>query len=183
MKSKPAKQPRKISRQYLENAALYYLQRYATSAENFRRVMTRKINRSCTFHQVPPDEFYPMVEDLIVRYVATGLLNDKVFAEAKTSSLRRQGRSKQAIMAKLQVKGLAKKDIESALALTDAEKDGDAELAAAMTLARRKKLGHWRGKPLEDIKGKQKEMAVLARGGFSFDIARRVLDFDGEEES
>lgn len=193
MKSKPAingprnqpgakKQPRRISRQYLENAALYYLQRYATSAENFKRVMTRKINRSCTFHDVSPEEFYPILEDMITRYVASGLLNDKGFAEAKTATLRRQGRSKQSIMGKLQAKGLAKNDIEQALEVTDAEKDGDAEFAAALTLARRKKLGPWRTKPMSDPpKDRQKEMAAMARAGFSFEISKKALAYSEED--
>lgn len=183
MNSKPAKQPRKISAQYLENAALYYLQRYATSAENFRRVMSRKIKRSCTFHDVPPEPFYPVLEDMIARYISAGLLNDKGFAEAKTASLRRQGKSRQAILAKLQAKGLAKADIEQAIVITDEEKGDDAELLAARTLARRKKLGSWRTKPMMDpVKDRQKEMAAMARAGFSYEVSRQVLDFSEEDE-
>lgn len=181
MNSKPARPPRKITAQYLENAALYYLQRYATSSENFRRVMTRKIKRSCTFHETAPEAFYPLLENLLERYVAAGLLNDKGFAEARTATLRRQGRSKQAITAKLQAKGLSKGDIEKALETTDADKDGDAEFDAARTLARRKKIGPWRRAPLQDPKDAQKEMAALARAGFSYEISRRVLDYTEEE--
>jgi regulatory protein len=181
MKSKPVKQPRKISRQYLENAGLYYLQRYATSAENFRQVMTRKIKRSCAFHEVSPEDFYPLLEDMITRYLAVGLLNDSSFAQAKTSTLRRQGRSKQSIFARLQAKGLSKTDIAAAIATADAEKGDDAEFDAARTMARRKKLGPWRICPVTDIKDRQKEMATLARAGFSYDIARRVLESEDQE--
>lgn len=189
MKSKPVikappakKQPRRISAQYLENAALYYLQRYATSAENFRRVMTRKINRSCTFHEVAPEPFYAVLEDMILRYISSGLLNDQGFAEAKTATLRRQGRSRQSILGKLQAKGLSKPHIEAALESADAEKDGDPELAAAIVLARRKKLGPWRTKPLKDpARDRQKEMAALARAGFSYEIARKALDYSEED--
>ena len=42
--------PRKVTPKYLDNAALYYLSRYATSAENLRRVMMRKIHRSANHH-------------------------------------------------------------------------------------------------------------------------------------
>lgn len=174
MTAKRQKQPRKISRQYLENAALYYLQRYATSAKNFRRVMRAKVQRSCTFHKVAPDEFYPMIDDLIVRYVASGLLNDKGFAEARVSSLRRQGRSKNAILAKLQAKGLSKTHVEDALAGHD---DANAELAAAVKLAKRKKLGR-----ATDPKERQKELAVLGRAGFSYEMARAALEYRDEEE-
>lgn len=174
MTAKKQKQPRKITKQYLENAALYYLQRYATSAGNFRRVMRRKIMRSCHFHKDDPEKFYPLVDDLVTRYLASGLLNDEGFAQAKVSSLRRLGRSKNAIMAKLAAKGLPKSAVEDALQGHD---DEETELQAALKLVKRKKLGK-----ATDPKDRQKEMAVLGRAGFSFEIARAALEYSGEEE-
>lgn len=182
------KQPRKLSARYLENAALYYLQRYATSTENFRRVMRRKIDRSCAFHQTQPDEFYTVIEDLIKRYISVGLLNDQVFADAKVSSLRRQGRSKRDILAKLQNKGLKPAEIETALAARDAEIEEDdaegtpAELIAARRLAKRKKLGAYNPHPPTDPKARQKELAALARAGFSYDICRLALETELDDD-
>ncbi len=173
------KQPKRITKQYLENAALYYLQRYATSAGNFRRVMARKIDRSCAFHKVVPDEFYPLLDDMIARYERAGLLNDSGFAEARVASLRRQGRSKQDIFARLQAKGLGKDAIAKALSGLDSE---DAELEAAQAFARRKKLGPWRKKELKDPKDAQKEMAAMARAGYSFELARKVLGASIDED-
>ena len=95
MDKKPAKDqkkkrtPRKITPRYLENAALYYLQRYASSAGNLRRVLTRKVDRSCQFHGMPADEFYPVIDALVARYEKSGLLNDTLYAEGRTASLRR----------------------------------------------------------------------------------------------
>jgi regulatory protein len=176
MEKKRPRQPKRISRQYLENAALYYLQRYATSAENLRRVLARKVKRSCLFHKLPEDEFHPMIEDLIKRYLSSGLLNDNGFAEAKAATLRRQGKSRRAIEAKLSAKGLGKAHIASAL-----EKAGDGdddELAAACAFAKKKKLGRYRLKPLADPKAAQKEMAALARAGFDYETARKALNFE-----
>lgn len=180
MDKKTVKAPRKITPQYLENAALFYLQRFATSAGNFRAVMKRKIDKSCRFHKTEPADFYPLLDKLVERYISAGLLNDEVFAKAKTATLRRQGRSRQAITAKLQMKGLAAKDIDNAFAETDTSED--AELQAALQMTKRKKIGRYRVKPLTDIKDKQKEMAALARAGFSFDTAKRALDYSDDEE-
>ncbi len=181
-KDRKPKQPRKITRQYLENAALYYLQRYASSSGNFRRVMQRKVKRSCLFHKVEMEPFLPMIEDLILRYEKTGLLNDKVFAEAKVSSLRRQGRSKRAIQAKLQAKGLGTGEIDAALVSIDSShEDGAAEMEAAKAFVKRKKLGRFRKTPITDIKDKQKELAALGRAGFSFETARAALEYAGDD--
>ncbi len=179
MDKKPAKRerkPRKISQTYLENASLYYLERFASSASNFRRVMMRKVKRSCDFHKVPIDEFIPMVDALTERYVEVGLLNDEVFARSKTASLRRKGFGKQAIIAKLQPKGLSRDVIEKALSEIDAETENP-EFEAALKYIKRKKLGIYRIKPIKDpIKDKQRELGSLARAGFSYEIAKKALD-------
>lgn len=166
------KQPKKISETYLQNAALYYLQRYATSAENLRRVLHRKIDRSCRFHGLEPRPFYPFVETLLERYKTSGLLNDTQFAEARVSSFRRQGLSKQAILSKLSVKGLSAADIEQALSKADAETE-DAELSAAKAYIKRKRLGVHRTKETENPLAK--DLASLARAGFSYAVAVRAL--------
>jgi regulatory protein len=180
MDKKRPRQPRRISRQYLENAALYYLQRYATSAENLRRVLARKVKRSCAFHKLPEDEFHPMIEDLLKRYLSSGLLNDNSFAEARAATLRRQGKSRRAIEAKLASKGLGKSDIAAAVDKAGGTDEDD--FIAACALAKKKKLGKWRIKPLADPKAAQKEMAALARAGFGYETARKALEYSGDEE-
>jgi regulatory protein len=166
--------PKKITKSYLHNAALYYLQRYATSAANLRRVLMRKVKKSCAHHGQNEAECVPLVDELIERFAATGLIDDAVYARGRAESLRRQGRSKQAIHAKLQVKGLKKTQIDEALAIVDLEED--AELRAALHLARKKKLGPWRVKDADP----KKEMAAMGRAGFSFDVARKVLAYEAD---
>lgn len=161
----------------MENAALYYLQRYATSAENLRRVLLRKVKRSCAFHQAAVEDFAPLVDELVTRYTSVGLIDDTVFARARVTSLRRQGISKQAIFARLQAKGLSKTQIEAALAHVDEEQE-DPDLAAALAHARRKKLGSWRKTPLIDPKALQKELASMGRAGFGYEVARQALKTD-----
>lgn len=140
-----------------------------------RRVLHRKIDRSCRFHGVDPHPFYPVVETLLDRYKASGLLNDAQFAEARVSSLRRQGLSKQAILSKLSVKGLSAAEIEKALSKADAETE-DAELAAAKAYIKRKRLGVYRTKESENPLAK--DLASLARAGFGYQIAARALQED-----
>ena len=183
--------PRKIDARYLENAALYYLQRYASSSGNLKTVLTRKIKRGCAHHGQNPEDFLPLLDPLIDRYRQSGLLDDAIYADGRVGALRRQGLSRQAIMQKLSLKGLGAADITAALARIDAqaaENAGDAiddtaarELAAARRMAQRKRIGPWRRKPLADPKDAQKEMAALARAGFSYDIARRALESDGDD--
>jgi regulatory protein len=134
------------------------------------------VKRSCDFHQTTAADFSPLVEELVARYAAVGLVDDAVFARARVLSLRRQGLSRQAILAKLQAKGLTKAQIEEALHCAD-EGQEEPETAAALAYARRKKLGRWRKKPQDP----QKELAALSRAGFSYEVARRALNHREED--
>lgn len=122
------------------------------------------------------------IETIIEGHKKTGALNDAAFAESKIISLRRQGRSRHAILQKLALKGV-KRDIVAA-ALTQSD-DGveanEVEFTAAMALARRRKLGPFRKTPGDEDR-KRKDFAALARAGFSSDIARRVLQTEAPED-
>jgi regulatory protein len=166
------KKPRKITPTYLENAGLHYLQRYATSVANFRQVMTRKVLRSAKVHGTDVQEGKKLIESLIERYVRSGLLNDKTFSEVKVKTLRQRGTSKRQISQKLMAKGLGKESITSALTEVD---DEDSELKAAIRFAERRRLGPHR-KTKMTPEQRQKDLAAMMRAGFSFDLAKRVIN-------
>src|SRR5579875_2011302 len=92
----------------LENAALHYLGRFATSSGNLRRVLMREVARS-TREGAESDAQAGarMVEELIARYLKSGLLNDRAYAEQKAASLARRGASRFSIAGKLAQKGVA----------------------------------------------------------------------------
>lgn len=165
----------------LANAALQYLTRYAASEESFRRVLKNRIRRAALDN---PDFGADLerqgvllceIERLLEKHRKSGALNDDSFAETKVRSLRREGRSRRYIAQKLAVKGLSSKTVEAAL-LQNAEgaTADEAEFAAALALAKRRKIGPFR-KGLTDRELKRKEFALLARAGFSFDTAQKVL--------
>jgi regulatory protein len=165
--------PRRIDAAYLRRAALYYLERYSVPAAQLQRVLLRKVERSCRHHGQAPQPFRAMVDEIVAACVASGLVDDRRFAEAKAQSLRRKGRSTRAVAA-----GLAAKGVGRELVVETVVMDEDVELAAARIAARRKRLGPWsRG---DRAALRQKHMAALARAGFSPAIASAVIDDAGE---
>ena len=157
------KPPRKIDGGYIERAALYYLERFASSADNLRQVLKRKIQRRCKLRGEAPAEFYPLIEPVIARYIASGLLNDELYARGQVASLRRRGGSARMIAAKMNAKGIKGDTLQTAI-----HNDETDELEAARNYARRRKLGL---KPEKYEKG----LASLARAGFSFAYAKAAL--------
>ncbi len=156
------KTPKKITESYLHNSGLHYLQRFATGTENFRRVMMRKIDKSCRHHtDQNREDCIRMVDALIEKFTRSGLMNDDVYTSGKVASLRRRGLSARAIEARLQAKGVGREDVRRALAALE-DSDGNDDFHAALRFARRRRLGPFAaGK----IKEPEKQMAAFARAG------------------
>lgn len=166
-----------LTKTYLERAALHYLERYASSVEGLRRVLMRRVDKAAREDRGDPAEASSWVEEILARFAAAGLVDDRSFAEGRAASLRRRGESARRIALKLREKGIDGDLIETVLEEEDGP-DGDAaEFAAACRFARRRRLGPLRD-PLERPDRRDRDMAALARAGFSLDVARRVLDLD-----
>lgn len=165
--------PRKVSAQYLERAALHYLERFASSSANLRRVLMRKVERSAQAHGTDPAEGARLVDALVARYLRAGLLDDQAYAAQKAASLQRRGTSRYAIRGRLALKGVDAELIDTTLERL-AEESGEGDLAAACALVRRRRLGPYRP-PAAREANHRKDLATLARAGFGLDVARRVL--------
>lgn len=177
--SKKPRGPRKITARQLENIALHYLQRFATSAENLRRVLMRRVDRSAYHHDTDRDEGAAAVDDLVERYRKSGLLDDHAYAEGRTTALLRRGVAPRTVRQRLREKGVDPDAIDAALR-SAAEDNPDIDLAAAIRLARRRRLGPYRlGN--DRLERRDKDLAALARAGFAYDTALAVIDAETPE--
>jgi regulatory protein len=169
----PRKQPRKVSPRYLENAALHYLKRYAATVSQLRSVLVRKVDRSLRFHGGDRAEVLEWVGTLVDKLIRNGLINDQAYAEQKAHSLRASGRSARVIAQKLRMKGVAADVVEQKLAAVTAEVPED---AAARIWARKKRLGPFRRDGRTRQENRQRDLAAMARAGFSFSTAKKIID-------
>jgi regulatory protein len=167
-----------VSPEALEKAALTYLERYASSVENLRRVLLRRIERAA--RAVAPEQAAAerrqgraRVDEVVAVLRARRLLDDSAYAEARVRSLSRQGRSRAGIAQRLATKGVEAGAVQDALAGLAAE--GETDLAAAARFAKRRRLGPFRA-AAERSTRRARDLAALGRAGFSFEIARRVVD-------
>jgi regulatory protein len=152
---------------------VHYLARFASSVENFKDVLWRKVERRGLAEGTDRATAQGWIDGIAARFVDMGLLDDATFARARAGSLQRRGKPGKVIRAALVAKGVAPDLAGEAVAALPAE-DGDPDLAAAVAFARRKRLGPYGSGAGEDRR--RKELAVFARAGFSYQLARRVLD-------
>jgi regulatory protein len=170
---RPRKKPRKVSAESLERAALHYLERFASSAANLRRVLMRRVAKSAEAHGTDPADGAALVDALVARYQQSGLLDDATYARLRAESLHRQGASRRLTRAKLSAKGVDGDDIDGALAALE-ETAPEPDLAAACNYARRRRLGPWRKS--NRAEHRDRDLAALGRQGFGYDVARKVVD-------
>jgi regulatory protein len=176
---RPAKPPDDAS---LHEAALAYLARYSATQATLRRVLDRHVDRWARSQRDRAEaarlaEARGLVRAVVARLAAAGAVDDAAFAAARAGSLHRTGHSHRAVVAYLAGKGVANEVARAALPAGD-----EAELAAALALAARRRIGPFR---LPDVVLSEalsrRERGVLARAGFTQSVASRALLMERDE--
>jgi regulatory protein len=169
---------RPITAKYLQNAAAFYLERYPSSAEGLRRVLNRRVAKAKMLDAPIMDNVQQAIEVVVAKFVDAGVIDDKAFAQTKARSLHRRGTSSRLTRQKLKMAGVDGDTLDEAMEGLDVELDvtpAQREQRAAAALARRRRLGPYR--PAEDRKDHRvKDLATMARAGFAYDVAKKVID-------
>jgi regulatory protein len=144
--------------------ALHYLRRYSATRRGLTQVLTRRVKNHARLKKVEiPADIATQISNVVERMVRAGYIDDQRLAESKSASLQRQGKSARVIRLKLRMKGVPAELIAGATQISPEQ-----ELEAAALLVRKKKLG-------VDPERRQKDLGVLLRAGFSYDVAKRSL--------
>lgn len=159
-----------IGPELIERWALDYLGRYASSAENLRRVLLHRVRRRTHDNADAVRQAALLIDAVIEGHRRSGLLDDRSYAAQRAQALSRCGESLAGIRARLIAKGVPA--ALAAEALSDLRAGvTDPDLAAACALARRRRLGAYR----VTVGDPARELAVFARAGFGRRVAEAVL--------
>ena len=168
------KPPRPITEDRLRHYVRWYLERFTCSTAHLRKLMAQKCRQSAQLSDTDPQLMAQWVETILADYTALGALDDGAYARTRAQSLLRKGKPVHFIRADLTARGISASHIAPAIeALADA--DEKTNHLAAIAYARRRRFGPYRRRP-ETAETRQKEHAAMMRAGFSYDLARRVLD-------
>ena len=166
--------PPRPDRTSLHNAALAHLARFATTRQGLTRVLDRRIARWARAAEGEAEEVAALraeARTIVAKLVALGAIDDAAFAAARARSLTRAGRSRAVVAAHLAARGVAAEQARAAIG-----EDAQTQLAAALVLARRRRLGPFR----DGAADARRELGVLARAGFGQDTAERALAMEQE---
>ena len=179
------RKPKKITPDYLRRVALHYLDRYSATESSLRAVLKRRIRKSATIHELDPD-VPQWVDALVDDMKRLGFIDDSAFAQTRAVSLHRSGKSSRAIAQTLIGKGIRGEVLDDAIkAASDELGHGDdrraMDRAAGFEFARRRRLGVFNTDPIKREQRREKDMAALARRGFSYEICRAVVEAYNED--
>ena len=171
----------------LMNKAVHYLGRYQASQMRLRRVLRqfakRKFDPAKMAIDHSPEEIEQAISDIIALCVRYGYVDDKALAAAKARSSVVRGQSAFQLSGKLREIGVDEQTTNDALSQRKSDHQ-DAEKAAAIRAMRKKRLGPYdTDYAMRELADKQKQLAKLARLGFSADLIRQILSYASIEEA
>lgn len=169
--------PAPLDAQRLEELALAYVARFATSAGRLavycRRKLRERGHAGADDGAPPPD-----IEALVQRFIAKGYVDDASYARAKTGGLLRRGYGARRVDQALRADAIAE-PLRESLAPGEA---GRREAVAAY--ARRRRLGPFarEATAVSDPRAREKQLAALLRAGHDSAHARWLLSVASPDE-
>jgi regulatory protein len=156
--------PRPLDPRRLEELALAYVARFATSAAKLETYLKRKLRERGWDGEAQPD-----TAALVARFVSAGYIDDEAWARSKSGSLLRRGYGMRRVSQELGAAGIAE-DLRESVRPAEAE-----QRRAALALARKRRFGPF-GQGALDRDKRQKQFAAMLRAGHSLDSTRELLD-------
>jgi regulatory protein len=157
-------EPKPLNKSTLEQLALTYVGRFATSRGKLAAYLSRKLReRGWDGDGEPP------VDAITERMAELRYVDDAAYAAMKSGALQRRGMGARRIAQTLAMDGIDE-DLR-----TEASPDEAERWAAAERLARRKRIGPYAQAPADRAQ-REKQIAAFMRAGHDMTTARRWVD-------
>lgn len=160
----PKRVPKPLDPTRLEELALAYVARFATSAAKLEAYLRRKVRERGW-----AEDGEPGLAALVERFVTAGYVDDRAFALSQGGSLLRRGYGRRRVDQALGAAGIAEDLREEAGGTAGAQR------RAALAMARKRRFGPFSAAEL-DRPLREKQVAAMLRAGHPLDSARRIVN-------
>jgi len=148
----------------LDELALTYVGRFATTRAKLGAYLSRKIRERGWAGDRPPEP-----GRIVERLSGLGYVDDAQYALSKARALTGRGYGPRRVSQSLYAAGIAEEDGEAARALA-----GEESVEAALRYARRRRIGPFAAE-VPDPAARERALAAMIRAGHSFGISRTIL--------
>ena len=162
----------------LKDLAYSYLEKYSPSKQQLKVYLLKKYLTKIKGSK-SKKEVSSIIDEIVLNLEKNKFLNDEMYSDSKARMFLRRGYSLNKINQSLRSKGIDDKYVKQSI---DKIKENEIEpdFVSALKLCKRRRIGPVRPESNRELFYK-KDMGILARGGFSFDLSKRVLDLEAKE--
>ena len=162
----------------LKDLAYSYLEKYNPSKQQLKVYLLKKYLLKIKGSR-SKKEVSAIIDEIILNLEKNKILNDEMYSDSKARMFLKRGYSLNKINQSLRSKGIEDKYVKQSI---DKIKEDEIEpdFVSALKLCKRRRIGPLRPESNRELFYK-KDMGILARGGFSFDLSKRVLDLETHE--
>ena len=162
----------------LKDLAYSYLEKYSPSKQQLKVYLLKKYLTKIKGSK-SKKEVTSIIDKIILNLESNKFLNDEMYSDSKARMFLRRGYSLNKINQSLRNKGIEDKFVRQSIEKIK-EDQIEPDFVSALKLCKRRRIGPIRPESNRELFYK-KDMGILARGGFSFDLSKRVLDLDANE--
>jgi len=159
----------------LRDLAYSYLERYSPSKQQLKVHLLKKYLTKIKGTK-SKKEVSNIIDEIILGLEKNKILNDEMYSDSKARMFLRRGYSLNKINQSLRNKGIEDKYIKQSIDKIK-EDEMEPDFVSALKLCKRRRIGPLRPDANRELFYK-KDMGILARGGFSFELSKRVLDLE-----
>ena len=159
--------PPPLTESTLQELALRYVGKYATTRTKLRSYLSRKLRERGW-----DGEREPALEALANRFAELGYIDDSAYALGQSRSLSTRGFGRRRVEEKLRLAGVDEADAAAARHHAHNE-----QVAAALRFAERRRLGPFAAAAADRLQ-REKWIAAFVRAGHDFSLARAISLMD-----
>ena len=155
-----------------------YLEKYSPSKQQLRTYLFKKFLK--TNQKINnKKELFTLIDEVISTLDGQQLISDRHYSDVKTKNFLKRGYSLNKIRYNLIKKGISEKYIKASISKIK-EDESDPDFFSAIKICKRRRIGPSREESNRSLFYK-KDISILARSGFSYEISKRVLEIPKEE--
>ncbi len=155
-----------------------YIEKYAPSKQQLKTYLLKKYLKLKT-EKVKKQDIKDLIDIVTEDLEKSKFLSDKFYSESKAKSLIQRGSSINKIRNYLISKGIKDKQIKETIDKINANNE-DQDFFSAIKLCKKKRIGPSRVEDNRPLFYK-KDISILARNGFNFEISKRVMDLNKDD--
>ena len=162
----------------IRNFAYIYLEKYSPSKQQLRTYLFKKFlkkNQKISNKK----ELFNLIDIVISTLVDQKLLSDEHYSDLKSKAFLRRGYSLNKIRYSLIKRGIDRKYIKASISKIK-EDESDPDFFSAIKIGNTRRIGPSREESNRPLFYK-KDISILARSGFSYEISKKVLKITKEE--